>query len=292
MAISGLPQLLVGIFCSFATPYFREFLENFLAIHESRYSTDMSVNNEDFHYEKGFINSENGSTVGYTLITSKLCKKPTEKRYYIMIHGRGCNRTIFSHIFQHCSTFTENSCFLLIDYGGFGDSTGQYSIHQANCDITAAMEYLNRRFNAQKINMIGHSHGCAIILEYVRYVISQELTKIYDSIILLSPYLSVKEIYKSCFPVLYSLFPEILPEIEKNFSYENYKHIKLVDPNKILLIHGKKDEYVPLEHSKNLLKAAKCKHLHTNDGHSSILENNRVWEHVDSFLKSAKNLVS
>ena len=132
--------------------------------------------------------------------------------------------------------------FLLVDYRGYGQSTGKPSIEGVITDAQAMYQYLiSRDYKPENISVYGRSIGGAIGLE----VAKREKIK---SIVVQSSFTSLKEIAKE-------LFPFIPNGLVKNDLWNSQEIIKKINIP-VLISHGDKDEIVPVSHSYKLYELA------------------------------------
>ena len=91
--------------------------------------------------------------------------------YFIVCHGKGIDRIDATNLADLRSFYDKNAVFLVIDYRGFGESTGKFKVGDINIDLDAAIKFLQNKFKAKKINLIGHSLGSAIVIQYCNYLV-------------------------------------------------------------------------------------------------------------------------
>ena len=132
--------------------------------------------------------------------------------------------------------------FLLVDYQGYGKSTGKPSVEGVITDAQAMYKYLIERGDKpEDISLYGRSIGGAIALELA----IREKVK---SVVVQSSFTSLKEIAKE-------LFPFIPNQLVKNSLWNSQEIIKKINAP-ILISHGDQDEIVPVSHSYKLFEAA------------------------------------
>ena len=132
--------------------------------------------------------------------------------------------------------------FLLVDYRGYGKSTGKPSIEGVITDAQAMYKYLiDKGFKPEDISIYGRSIGGAIGLEL-------GIREKVKSIVIQSSFTSLKEIAKV-------LFPFIPNNLVKNALWNSREIIKKINIP-VLISHGDKDEIVPVSHSYKLYETA------------------------------------
>lgn len=132
--------------------------------------------------------------------------------------------------------------FLLIDYRGYGKSTGKPTVEGVIVDAQAMYQYLiEKGIKPEDISIYGRSIGGAIGLELA--------TKVkLKSIIIQSSFTSLKKIAKE-------LYPFIPDQLISNNYFNSIELIKKINIP-ILISHGDKDEIISISHSYKLFEAA------------------------------------
>lgn len=130
---------------------------------------------------------------------------------------------------------------LIIDYRGYGKSSGTISENGFYLDAEAAYNYLLniKGFVSQDIIIYGRSIGSGVAVDLA----SKHRTK---GLVLESPYSSLTKLANEKLPFFY-------PSLYLRYSFNNNQKIKLVK-SPVILIHGEQDSLIPSSHSKNLFK--------------------------------------
>ncbi|ODS34845.1 MAG: Alpha/beta hydrolase family protein [Candidatus Scalindua rubra] len=131
----------------------------------------------------------------------------------------------------------------IFDYRQYGKSEGRVSEQGTYIDARAALSYLRSRkdINHEKIIFFGRSLGSAVAVELA-------LKEKCCAMILETPFTSIKEMGKKLYPFLpISLFIRT-----KYDSLSKIGDIKVP----ILIMHGDKDELVPIEQARKLYETA------------------------------------
>jgi fermentation-respiration switch protein FrsA (DUF1100 family) len=131
----------------------------------------------------------------------------------------------------------------IFDYRGYGRSEGSVSEAGTYQDGAAALQFVRKQPGVEAENLIifGRSLGAAV---------AAEMASRFDSrgLILESPFISIREMAKSVFPLL-----PIGPLLQTR--YDNLeKIVKIKVP--LLVLHGDRDEVIPYEHGKRVFAAA------------------------------------
>ncbi|KAM0674853.1 hypothetical protein GVAV_001672 [Gurleya vavrai] len=192
-----------------------------------------------------------------------------ETEYIIFLHGVYCNRKKALINFKLHSLTKYNIVVFIPDYRSFGNSTEVFDVEKNNSDIEALYKHVINRFDKEP-HLIGHSFGGGVALEFAKHI------KHKRKIILVSTFTSVWDAtydFKICRFFSY-FFPNLVSDIKKHFNYNNLKNIMFFKKENVLLIHGKKDVVISVNHSEKLATACKCR----------IIINEKC-DHNDVFLK-------
>ncbi|MFA5303777.1 MAG: alpha/beta fold hydrolase [Candidatus Nanoarchaeia archaeon] len=205
---------------------------------------------------------------------------------------------------------------LRLDFSGCGESEGNYSdstIHKQASELNLAIE----NSGYKKVILIGHSLGCAVSMimpsinpNICAMILVNPLVFPYvtfsDSLIKYSPYVFLEKINPKDiklvdkFEKLKESKDKILTKIEKEAigskMIDEIKTLDLISYAKkirmpILIIHGKKDELIPLSHAEYLNYNIKnSKLIILNYFHTPFFkkELNDISVHVVAFIKKLK----
>ncbi|ELR70271.1 hypothetical protein C900_03956 [Fulvivirga imtechensis AK7] len=132
--------------------------------------------------------------------------------------------------------------FLIIDYRGYGKSSGEITEQGLYLDGDAAFRFLveEKGFQPEQVIIYGRSIGSGI---------ATELAKRRDTkgLVLESPFSSLKTLANQKMPFLF-------PSLFLQFHFDNIGKLTDIDCP-ILFIHGGRDGLIPASHSKNLHEA-------------------------------------
>jgi len=159
---------------------------------------------------------------------------------------------------------------LIIDYRGYGKSSGEITEQGFYNDAEAAYSYLieTRGYKPADIIIYGRSIGTGVAVELAK----QHTPK---TLILESPYTSFGALANEKLPFFF-------PSLYLRFRFNNLKKIATI-PCPVVLLHGTKDELIPASHSQKLLKAIPGKKklfLINGGGHNDL----NIFEEYKSFL--------
>ncbi|MDZ7737039.1 MAG: alpha/beta hydrolase [Gammaproteobacteria bacterium] len=170
----------------------------------------------------------------------------------LFLHGNAGNishRLASLEIFNHLGLST-----LIIDYRGYGNSTGSPSEQGTYTDAETAWEYLvtERGHEPGEVILFGRSLGAAV----ATWLATQAMPA---GIILESAFTSLKALAKEYYPYM-----PVGLLLRSRYSTEEY----LVAANvPSLIIHSEEDEIIPYKHAESLLATAgRNSELHTIRG--------------------------
>ncbi|MEE9249489.1 MAG: alpha/beta hydrolase [Dehalococcoidia bacterium] len=165
---------------------------------------------------------------------------------FLWFHGNAGN---ISHRVDHIKLIhqqLEVSIFIF-DYRGYGRSEGKPSEKGTYLDAEAALEYLRSRPDADpkdKLVLFGQSLGSGVAVETAsRHKVG--------GLILESPFTSIRGMARKAYPYLPSGLLVHLVEAR----YDSFSKIQNID-SPLLVVHGDRDELVPIEMGQELFGAA------------------------------------
>jgi fermentation-respiration switch protein FrsA (DUF1100 family) len=169
---------------------------------------------------------------------------PGATKTMLVSHGNGGNLTYRQGLVS--LLLQAGASVLVYDYQGYGKSEGRPSVAGICADGMAAYNYLTEKRNIapKDIIIFGESIGTGVAC----YIASQ---KPCAGIILQSPYTSMPAIAREKMPLM-RLYPDFLMPSPK---LDNLSVLEQAHPP-LLLIHGAKDEIIPVAHSEQLFKQA------------------------------------
>lgn len=242
--------------------------------------------NEEKYYSKYknnmYLRTEDGEKIGAFLFKPKTVDRNTQ--YFIICHGKGCDRTVAGTIISFDRfACLYNICFLMIDYRGFADSTGEYTIEGVNYDVLAAYSFIRDTFGDVPISLVGHSLGTAVVLEYGKFAKSMG-RGIPEKIFCLAPFTTTIDICKD-FKVVYRLFSFFIPSLEQNIrEFFNYNSIGNAQElgERLYIFCGSRDLVIDSRHSRQIASASKAPLFETNNNHVQIFLDEAVWRKIFS----------
>lgn len=168
---------------------------------------------------------------------------PEARSTLIWFHGNAGN---ISHRVENIRLLHDlvQVNIFIFDYRGFGRSEGRPSEEGTYLDGEAALDLVRKKIGndaARKMILFGRSLGAAVAAEMATRFDSQGL-------ILESPFISIAEMARVMLPFL-----PIGPFLKTRYDIrEKIKNIKVP----LLVLHGDRDEIVPLEHGRVIFEAA------------------------------------
>ena len=187
-------------------------------------------------YEQLTLDTEDGVRIDTWFIPAS-SRSPT----LLFFHGNAGN---ISHRLESIQIFHELGLnVLIIDYRGYGRSTGKPSEQGLYRDAAAAWLYLtkSRGIDAKEIVLFGRSMGGAVATQLAAKTQPA-------AVILESTFTSVPDMAAKLYPLLPVRW---LARLDFN-ALENIRHIK----SPVLILHSPDDEIVPFEHARSLFEAA------------------------------------
>jgi uncharacterized protein len=200
---------------------------------------------------------------------------PDARATLLFLHGNAGN---ISHRLDSIDIFYKlGLSVLIIDYRGYGKSTGKPSEQGTYTDAETAYNYLieAKNISPNKIVIFGRSLGGAV----ATWLAEKQPTA---ALILESSFTSIADIGKHYYPYLpTSLIARI--------KYPSIKRISNVTPS-VLIIHSINDEIIPYEHGQQLYQAANepKSFLEINGGHNEgfISSGEKYSNGIDKFISN------
>lgn len=208
-------------------------------------------------YEDVFINTPDGEILhGYFLPA----KENTDK-VAIFLHGNDFNVTRWFIAPMNLQEHIPIN-FLIVDYRGYGQSTGTPTAEGVITDAVAMYDYLIQRgFKSENISIYGRSLGGAIGLELANRVPAR-------CVVDQSSISSLRDIFKE-------RLPKWLSFIARDDVFNSKELIKNIHiPT--LISHGTRDKIVPITHSYTLFENA-------NEPKKLIILEGAGHEHLKNF---------
>lgn len=254
LAFFGLTCLLVSalLIILIALPYGRAYG----LVHPARAPIDRAPVDLGLSYEDIQLTTSDGLTLTGWYIP------PRNGVVVICVHGMGGNRAQFLE--EAAFLYSKKYGVLLLDLRNHGESEGDVTtlgLYETR-DVAAAVEYIRQREGADAaVAAFGHSMGAATVL-----MAAAQLPEI-DAVIAVSPFTSVEDNVSEGVRALTGLDPRFFSPLVLLYGQwlagVNISAVRPVDvigsisPRPVLLIHGAKDETLPVRNSYELYEAAR-----------------------------------
>lgn len=209
-------------------------------------------------------------------------------RYPLVIfcHGLGGNKESWAHIVQH---FLKNNIAVLrFDFSGHGESEGKFEDTTLSSQLDDLLFVYEHAKNIPKVTFIGlfgHSFGGLVSL------IFSIVKKVNAIVCVAAPYNiknSLNNIFGSGYESIWKNKGYLkIPWNNKNLKYSFYEDLEKYNISQLLLnvntplmvIHGDKDQLVPLNDAKeiyNIVKGAKSLNIIKDADHSFSSKENEL----------------
>lgn len=190
--------------------------------------------------------------------------RPNPRGVFFFLHGNSGN---LKKWFVELDAFRQaNFDVVMFDYRGFGKSSGEIeSEDQLRADVRAVWEHFAPMYQGKRVVISGQSLGTGLAAGLAADLCSAGRGP--DLTLLVSPYSSMKALAAELYPWV--------PLQVLRYPLHTLEHAaRLLGP--VMLIHGDKDELIPIRHSEELCTAmgkGKCKAellRVTGAGHSDV----------------------
>lgn len=206
------------------------FLQEYVIFQPTRLSP-----NHSFSFDHPF-EEHNLVSFDSTKINSIFFPTPKEKKGAVLyLHG---NADDLSRWGKYTVDFTSRGYdVFIIDYRGYGKSGGEHDEQAMYKDASIAYNWLKQKHRADQIILYGRSLGSSIASELASKVSAKKL-------ILETPFNSINELFKSRIAFIPLPF-------DLDYQFANDRNLRKIN-YPIHIIHGTKDEVVPLENALKL----------------------------------------
>ena len=194
------------------------------------------------------------------------------KKYKTLVLFHGNAGHLSNRIYKLNELYKLDINILLISWRGFSGNRGSPTEQNLYKDAEAAIKWLNeKKINNNQIILYGESLGSGVAVELGK-------KNNFSSIILESPFTSIENSAKIYYPYL----PVRLLLKDR---YDSIGKIKMIN-TPILIMHGEKDDVVPISMGKELFeKANSPKHSYFTSEDDHMMEfNQNLLNEIKSFI--------
>jgi uncharacterized protein len=225
---------------------------------------------------------------GIELFTWFLPARGTPQATVLFLHGNAEN--ISTHYANVAWMPAEGFNVLVLEYRGYGKSSGTPSLAGVQLDIDAAMQVLlgRREVDSRRIVLFGQSLGGALAIHYAAHGAHRASLR---AVIADSAFSDYRRIVREKMAGFFLTWPfQWLPVLTVDNDYSPQAAIRRVTPMPLLLIHGERDAIVPPHHSRRLYEiAAEPKELWLapDAGHIQALRDPALRRRLGDFVRRA-----
>ena len=231
-----------------------KFIENKLVFYPNKSNDSTTPDAYGLEYNDVTFRTEDGLNLNGWFVPGEKSSPDDNLHTLLWFHGNAgnINRRLDNIKMLHDRVPAN---VFIIDYRQFGKSEGKISEQGTYLDAKAALSYLHSRkdINNEKIIFFGRSLGSAVAVDLA---VKEKCC----ALILETPFTSIKEMGKKLYPFLF---------ISLHFLRTKYDSLSKIGKIKVptLIMHGDKDELVPIEQGKMLYeKANEPKEFYTIPG--------------------------
>ncbi|MES2936143.1 MAG: alpha/beta fold hydrolase [Pseudomonadota bacterium] len=187
-------------------------------------------------------------------------KLPNPRGVFFFLHGNSGN---LKKWFVQLDAFRQaNFDVVMFDYRGFGKSSGRIeSEQQLHADVAAVWDHFSPAYEGRRVVISGQSLGTGLAAGLAARLCATGHTP--DLTLLMSAYSSMRALAAELYPWV--------PSRVLRYPLHTLEHAaKLLGP--VMLIHGEKDELIPIHHSEKLKSVFRSAELLRVDGagHSDV----------------------
>ncbi len=239
------------------------YTQELFLFHPEKLDIDFKYQFEYPHYEF-FLDTEDGE-----IINGLHFQLPKSKG--VVFYFKGNTRSIKGWGKYARDFLSKGFDFFVIDYRGFGKSSGKRSERNIELDTQIAYTYLKKFYAESEIIIYGRSIGSG-------FSTSLAASNHPKKLILDSPYFSMYHLVKMYLPFL--PVASLL-----NYHIRTYQHIQNVKCP-IFIIHGTDDKLIPYRHALKLSQLNKRSHLTRikGGGHNNLTKYSTYHHHVYDIL--------
>ncbi|PXX93590.1 alpha/beta hydrolase [Marinobacter vulgaris] len=222
----------------------------------------------NLNYENVFLDTPDGETLHGWWLPAEAEAKGT----VYFLHGNAQN--ISSHIMNVAWLPGEHYNVFLIDYRGYGRSTGAPDIEGTLHDSEAGFRWLIEHPDVQKrpLFLLGQSLGGALGTALASEWVKRDEQPPLDGVILDGTFSGFRTIAREKLGEFWLTWPLQIPlSWTITDEYEAHERIGDISPVPVMVIHSVRDGIIPFHHGQRLFEAAEepKEFLQTDTGHGA-----------------------
>jgi len=233
---------------------------------------DVKVGTPPPGFEEVILILEGGSQViAWHHPVSQLGDRPA----MIFFHGNGENLETMKWAGLYEQLVALRVPLLVVDYPGYGRSTGQPSEESLKSAATAALQWTRARYPSLAVVPCGWSLGAALAV-----YLAAESPAAVDGIVVISPWTSLPAVANAH-------FPRFLVAAGLRERYDSLSVAPLID-RPALVLHGSIDRIIPMDQGERVatsLETARWVPVE-GAGHNDLLSYPQVWWEIDNFVSA------
>ena len=220
----------------------------------------------DSPYEEIFLDAEDGAR-----LNGLHFKAENSKGTILYYHGNAGDLQRWGQITQF---FVDlNYSVIVMDYRGYGKSTGKRSMEALYADSELWYDYAKQHYSENEIILYGRSLGTT----FATYIASRNQVK---NLVLESPFYSIEDVARSKFPIL--PVKSLL-----HYKFPTYQFINKVNCP-ITIYHGEDDSVIKYDQGERLFesieKDAKTLISIPNGGHNDLVSFEEYTDTIEGVL--------
>jgi pimeloyl-ACP methyl ester carboxylesterase len=198
------------------------------------------------------------------------------QRFLIALHGNGENLETLKRVGLPRDLEALGPRVLVLDYPGYGRSSGTPSEAANTQAVLAAMQWIQRREPEAKFVLWGWSLGAAVALQAAR-ALPADASEALEGMVLLSPWTRLKA-------AAAEHYPRWLVAV---LAREDYDSLAAAQGLRVpaLVLHGSADSLIPAEQGRQVAAALGAAFQEIpGAGHNDLLDHESTWQAMKAFL--------
>jgi len=223
-------------------------------------------------FEEVVLNLDEGSQV---IAWHRPVSQPVGRPAMLFFHGNGENLETMKWAGLYEQLVPLRAPLLLVDYPGYGRSTGQPSEESLKAAATAALRWTRARYPGLAVVPSGWSLGAALAV----YLAAEWPAEI-DGIVVISPWTSLPAVANAH-------FPRFLVSAGLRERYDSLSLAPRIE-SPALVLHGSIDRIIPVDQGERIANSLETVRWVPVDGagHNDLLSFPEVWREIDNFVSA------